>query len=600
MVFVLQRTASIHLKNNFSPCSLLNLLIVLIFLINVSACGGGGNDEDNSNIDNPILQINSFLVSNPNITAGESTTLSWDVDNATNIEILPDIGTVESSSSIVITPSVTTTYNLTASNEQESLEQSITVTVLEITAPPINKAQQVSFIDTDTSQAKIGGDIIIVKAVDESDISGYRIRWGNGDNCSLTGSDVIASLPATGDDIVFNLAQGTSIPEGAVSFIVNSYNNAGEMSDCDNVHVVIQDLQSEEDFLYSVCDTETIAYQVDERGLPQLQSHSQAPVALYLDFDGGTSLGKDVPVFDEDGDIDSYNTDEQADIVCSWKRTTEYFAVFDINITTQDSVRAASDAWAWIVVGGTDATAGGRASVGTFGRSENPISWVVGARARIGNSNKSRSVASELGHNFGLWHQGVYVEGEFVRLNVWQGFDGIRGAIMGSGDGIVNGWRYGQNDGSGGESDLQDDIAMIRTAIEAWTSSDGWRPDDFAENRDFDAVLLFEQSTGIIERPGDVDVFSIDLIASGDLTVTAKPRGVSTPDLVLSLFDDFDNILSGPVNLDSVGSETISMTNLSEGRYYIEISSTATDGPYNDNQDAILGAYKIDVLVDDR
>lgn len=107
--------------------------------------------------------------------------------------------------------------------------------------PPVNKAQSITFTDTDMSQGEVGGEIQITRATSESDVSGYRIRWGNSDNCTLAGSDLIVTLNANGNDLTHSLAQNTTIPSGAVSLLVYTYNADGEMADCDNVNVAVND-----------------------------------------------------------------------------------------------------------------------------------------------------------------------------------------------------------------------------------------------------------------------------------------------------------------------------------------------------------------------
>ncbi len=76
--------------------------------------------------------ISSFTVSQSDIFEGESTTLSWMVDNAFTITISPDIGNVDAMSSVMITPTQTTTYRLIASNGLGQVEASVVVNVTPI------------------------------------------------------------------------------------------------------------------------------------------------------------------------------------------------------------------------------------------------------------------------------------------------------------------------------------------------------------------------------------------------------------------------------------------------------------------------------------
>lgn len=78
--------------------------------------------------------ISSFTATPSAILAGQSSTLSWTVSNATALSIDGGIGTV-TGSSLSVTPASTTTYILTASNGAGSVTASVTVTV-SVSAPP--------------------------------------------------------------------------------------------------------------------------------------------------------------------------------------------------------------------------------------------------------------------------------------------------------------------------------------------------------------------------------------------------------------------------------------------------------------------------------
>ena len=74
--------------------------------------------------------INSFTTSPADISAGQQTTLSWDVSGATVANIQPGIGDVGSSGTLQLTPPASITYTLTATNQAgSSITGSATVTV---------------------------------------------------------------------------------------------------------------------------------------------------------------------------------------------------------------------------------------------------------------------------------------------------------------------------------------------------------------------------------------------------------------------------------------------------------------------------------------
>lgn len=74
--------------------------------------------------------INSFTATPSVISAGETSTLQWDVDSsATEISISPDVGVVTGETSATVTPSTTTEYTLTAEGADGTSQATTTVTV---------------------------------------------------------------------------------------------------------------------------------------------------------------------------------------------------------------------------------------------------------------------------------------------------------------------------------------------------------------------------------------------------------------------------------------------------------------------------------------
>ena len=74
--------------------------------------------------------INSFTATPATIDAGQSSTLTWDVDSsATSISISPDVGDVTGDAGATVTPSATTEYTLTAAGPDGNSEAITTVTV---------------------------------------------------------------------------------------------------------------------------------------------------------------------------------------------------------------------------------------------------------------------------------------------------------------------------------------------------------------------------------------------------------------------------------------------------------------------------------------
>ncbi len=81
----------------------------------------------------PAPTIRSFTVAPSSITAGQSATLSWAVENADSVSISGGVGAVQPTGSANVSPASTTTYRLTASGPGGTTERSVT---LSVSAPP--------------------------------------------------------------------------------------------------------------------------------------------------------------------------------------------------------------------------------------------------------------------------------------------------------------------------------------------------------------------------------------------------------------------------------------------------------------------------------
>jgi peptidoglycan-associated lipoprotein len=90
----------------------------------------------------PAPAPTASLTANPNtITAGQSTTLIWKTDYATNVTI-DQLGKVDPSGSRMVTPTDSTTYRLVAKNDTGTQEATARVTVTPAPAPPPQVSNQ--------------------------------------------------------------------------------------------------------------------------------------------------------------------------------------------------------------------------------------------------------------------------------------------------------------------------------------------------------------------------------------------------------------------------------------------------------------------------
>jgi len=82
--------------------------------------------------------INSFTATKSEIFKGETTTLSWNVSNATSIQIDNGIGAVSSTGTKDVSPTATVTYTLTASNSDGQVTKTCKIEV-KLNLPKINE-----------------------------------------------------------------------------------------------------------------------------------------------------------------------------------------------------------------------------------------------------------------------------------------------------------------------------------------------------------------------------------------------------------------------------------------------------------------------------
>ena len=80
--------------------------------------------------------ITSFIANPPIVTGGGSSTLSWDVSNATSVIISPGIGSVGISGSMPVVPATSMAYTLTATNAAGTATATTTVLVQSSSAVP--------------------------------------------------------------------------------------------------------------------------------------------------------------------------------------------------------------------------------------------------------------------------------------------------------------------------------------------------------------------------------------------------------------------------------------------------------------------------------
>ena len=92
---------------------------------------------------------------------------------------------------------------------------------------PVENAQYIYFGDENTEEFVISGGLEIVRAEDESDITGYNLYWGSSDSEKLVNSGPINSFLIS-DEYIEHYFDNVTIPEDATHFLAYAYNDSGE------------------------------------------------------------------------------------------------------------------------------------------------------------------------------------------------------------------------------------------------------------------------------------------------------------------------------------------------------------------------------------
>ncbi|HZU47343.1 MAG TPA: hypothetical protein VFA16_08870, partial [Mycobacterium sp.] len=104
-------------------------------------------------------RIDRFTANPASIAPGATSTLVWQVENATTVSISPTVGTVQQVGTQDVTPAQTTTYTLTASNQFGQVTATATVTV---TAPPPAATVSItSFTATPPTSPSPGSPVVL-------------------------------------------------------------------------------------------------------------------------------------------------------------------------------------------------------------------------------------------------------------------------------------------------------------------------------------------------------------------------------------------------------------------------------------------------------
>lgn len=336
----------------------------------------------------------------------------------------------------------------------------------------------------------------------------------------------------------------------------------------------------------------------------RLHSRPGATKIIYLDFDGhdgsGTSWGSDAIArpYDIDGDPSTFSNTERDRIQYIWQRVSEDFALYDVDVTTEDpgveALRKANGADAnygiRVGIGGSStdwySSAGGVAYIGSFNWSSDTPCWVFPKSLSDSEKNIAEAVSHEVGHTLGLSHDGQTGTG-----NGYYYGHGNWAPIMGVGynEPVVQ-WSRGEYTLANNQ---QDDLTVMTTY------GVSFRTDDHGNN--FAAATALTgpslNITGNIERNTDLDFFSFQT-GAGRVTLTATPNARS-PNLhvLFSLYDETGSLVIATNAADtSAGTRPVSVSMIvPTGKYYLSVDGIGEGDPvstgYSDY--GSLGQYVI-------
>ena len=342
----------------------------------------------------------------------------------------------------------------------------------------------------------------------------------------------------------------------------------------------------------------------------QLHSLPGASRVIYLDFDGhvtsGTywnsnfNSGADIVSFpyNFEGNNNSFSNNELSRIQNIWARVAEDFAIYEIDVTTEDpglealrrtgsgdrnyGIRVVISPTTYFYPG-----AGGVAYIGSFAWSSDTPTFVFPNTLGHGETLVADVTTHETGHTLGLFHDGVTDGPEYYSGHAnWA-------PIMGAGffKTIIQ-WSKGEYDGA---NNTEDDLAVMLNygAI--------YRQDDHGDWLDSATMLsgLTIDASGIIERTGDMDVFGFQANA-GNISINVDPASLGPNlDILVQILDEDGNSINedDPYNILPARLNL----NLAAGNYYILIDGVGTGDPNTGYTDyGSLGQYFISGTLPDR
>jgi hypothetical protein len=281
-------------------------------------------------------------------------------------------------------------------------------------------------------------------------------------------------------------------------------------------------------------------------GLPWVHTRCGAPVVVFLDFDGGKYLNDDdgdgidenaihAP-YDTDGDPTSYDPTEQDVIRAAVEAVGTWFAPFKVDVTTDPNTAGPRS---WILIS-NDVESGGANTCG-FPNNDGACSRV---HSNYAEQHDGRGIVHELSHSFGMGHNSEFNQWGDRTETYGSALDPLHGMVMGAKNGVINKWvlwhGYGSVDG------FQDQVQKLLDKLDDY--GDPYVADDDVDSLPSTPRALSPGSVrmfayGVLERPSDVDWYSVTTDVSGYYTIAVTRDGPSFVDVAVELYDGTATVL---------------------------------------------------------
>ncbi|MBU6205562.1 MAG: pre-peptidase C-terminal domain-containing protein, partial [Bacteroidetes bacterium] len=324
--------------------------------------------------------------------------------------------------------------------------------------------------------------------------------------------------------------------------------------------------------------------------IPVLNSLPGSQNVVYLDFDGEVVNNTNWSATTINATSSGLTS---AQIIEVFRRVSEKYRPFDVNITTSLSVynAAAINKRIQVVVTTTSSwygSAGGVAFVGSFGWPAYSPAFVFPNQLTYNADYVASAATHEIGHTLALNHHAPY-DASCNRIGYYHPGQGTGqtswGPIMGApyySNFVV--WYKGPTTSPTCAQTNQDDLALITGYIP-------YRNDDHGNTASVATTMNIVSNaisdSGSIERNNDVDFFKITLSQASTLTLNVRPWSLDPQnntaaclDARIELWNSAGTMLianESPTTLNT----SVTLSNLSAGTYFVKVDGVGISN-YND------------------